>query len=462
MLLAYCLLLLLLAACADVRQDAPVDDVTQSVGSEAAEGGVSGTPAITQPAPMTTASPRPTNDQPKDEVTPESTQIADWPVESNQAACGVLLPLVAEERPTIERLSPGNVRELVPESAQPALDRLFEAPESVGLVAFEIGREADGAFLNPDVPMPLASVVKIINLIAYAEAAAARELDPAEWIPLDELARTFLPRSDLGAHIRAINELEERLLVAFDPPAIPLEEVPWMMIRHSSNAAADYLHLRLGQERMEQTIVGLGLKSHTAPCPWVGQFLIMANRSMTGDNRRTVQDYIDDPARYGRDVMILAESFANDEELRAVESIPGWRASFETQTLFSDRLNAQASVRDYAELMRSILLNELSSDYTNILVRRALEWPMIYESNQELFTTIGLKDGSLPGILTTAYYAQRAEDGARVVVVLFYRDLPRETYRQWRRDLPHDEFARWLLADPSAIPRMQEVLATGT
>jgi hypothetical protein len=46
--------------------------------------------------------------------------------------------------------------------------------------------------------------------------------------------------------------------------------------------------------------------------------------------------------------------------------------------------------------------------------------------------------------------------------VLFYRQLPRETYRQWRRDLPHDEFARWLLADPSAIAAMREILAPGT
>lgn len=461
-LLTCWLLLLLLAACADARSDAPVGEATIPADSELAESVADSIPPIITRTPDTTASPRPANDRPHDEGTPESAPIGTWPAKSDQTACGVLLPLLAEERPANDRLAPGNMREVVPESAQPAFDRLVEAPESVGLVAFEIGREAQGAFLNPDVPMPLASVVKIINLIAYAEAASAGELDPAEWIALDELERTFLPRSDLGAHSRAISELEERRLIAFDPPAIPLEEVPWMMIRHSSNAAADYLHLRLGQERIEQTILNLGLQSHTAPCPWIGQFLIMANRNTTGYNRSAVQAYIDDPGRYGRNVMLLAESYASDKDLRAEETNPGWRASFETQTLFSDKLNAHASARDYAGLMSSILQNELSSDYTNILVRRALEWPMVYQVNQDLFTTIGLKDGSLPGILTTAYYAQRVEDGAQVVVVLLYRQLPRETYRQWRRDLPHDEFARWLLADPSAIAGMQEILAPGT
>ena len=108
--------------------------------------------------------------------------------------------------------------------------------------------------------------------------------------------------------------------------------------------------------------------------------------------------------------------------------------------------------------MARILRNELSSDYTNIVVRRALEWPMLFPQNQELFTAIGLKDGSLPGVLTTAYYAQRAEDGAQLVVVLFFRQLSRNTYRQWRQDLPHDEFARWLLSDPAAIPTLRETL----
>jgi hypothetical protein len=31
-------------------------------------------------------------------------------------------------------------------------------------------------------------------------------------------------------------------------------------------------------------------------------------------------------------------------------------------------------------------------------------------------------------------------------------------YRDWRRNLPHDEFARWLLADPQAIPTLNTLL----
>jgi D-alanyl-D-alanine carboxypeptidase len=386
-----------------------------------------------------------------------ATPAAAWQGESVALPCGLLLPIMnSGPQPKSPVFGPQAAKLTPPEAAQPALDRLLAAPETVGLVAFQVGRESEGVYLNADVPMPLASVVKITTLIAYARAVSAGELDPAEWVALDDIGRFYLPRSDRGAHDRALQDLEDRQLVALDPPATPLEELPRMMIRYSSNAAADYLQFRLGQQVIEQTIVDLGLESHTAPCPWVGQFLVMTNRQTASDNRQGVQEYIAHPEEYGREVMLLASRYANDEAYHASQSDPGWRASFDTQLLFSDRLNSQASARDYASLLSRIVQNQLPDDYTNFLVRRALEWPMIFPANQELFATIGLKDGSLPGVLNTAYYAQRIEDGATVVVVLFYRQLPRQTYRQWLGNLANDEFARWLLSDPAAITQLRD------
>jgi D-alanyl-D-alanine carboxypeptidase len=330
------------------------------------------------------------------------------------------------------------------------------------LAAYQIGQESEGIYLNADVSMPLASVVKIINLVAYAEGVAAQQLDPATWIPLSDIERFYLPRVDLGAHPRALSDLEERNLIAPDPPSTPLEELPGMMIRYSSNAASDFLHLAVGQEKIETTAVNLGLTTQTAPCPWVGQDLIMANHLQSSNNRQAVQAFVDDPAAYGQEVMRLTELFANDEAFREEEI--AWhrrRPSSEIWRLFGENLNARASAGDYAGLMAKIIQNDVGEPFVNILVRRALEWPLVFSSNQALFSTIGYKDGSLPGILTTVYYAQRIEDSAQVVVALFFRDLPENTYRQWRQDLPHDELARWILADPEAIPALRKLMGSG-
>ena len=109
--------------------------------------------------------------------------------------------------------------------------------------------------------------------------------------------------------------------------------------------------------------------------------------------------------------------------------------------------------------MAQILQNDLSSSYVNILTRRVLEWPSDFLANQEYFDFIGYKNGSLPGILTTVYYAQRREDGAQIIVALFFRDLPMSQYRNWRQTLPHDEFARWLMIDPIAINILGQFLS---
>jgi hypothetical protein len=207
--------------------------------------------------------------------------------------------------------------------------------------------------------------------------------------------------------------------------------------------------MSIGQEIIENTVLTLDLPTHTAPCPFVGQFLSVSNHTRSGSDRQAVEGFIDDPEFYGQEVMRLTEYFMNDPEFRNAEGY--WRAPVSVQRYFSDNLNQQASARDYARLMSNIIQNNVGSDYVNILVRRAIEWPMIFAANQQLFSTIGYKNGSLPGVLTIAYYGQRLEDGAQTVVVLLFRDLPMQMYRQWRQSLAHDELARWFLADPNAI-----------
>jgi hypothetical protein len=132
------------------------------------------------------------------------------------------------------------------------------------------------------------------------------------------------------------------------------------------------------------------------------------------------------------------------------------------QRLFAAQLNTRGTARTYAALMARLAQNGLSNPESSFLARRYLEWPMIFPANQELFSNVGYKNGSLPGVLNTAYYAYPLEDGTPLVVILFYKELPQSTYRSWRRSLPHDEFARWLLADPQAIPLLRDLLSSGS
>lgn len=416
-------------------------------------------PVVIQTTPTTETLPTPTATSPPSTPTLQ----VQTPVPTNEPApCGVLLPILSESNVEVTaELPEAEIPENVPEEARPALQRLLDAPETVGLAAYQLGYEANGVYHNADVPMPLASVVKVIDLIAYAQGANDGRFNPGEWIPLSEIERYYLPGTDLSSHRLALQDLEERNLIAYDPPATPMEEIPWLMMRFSSNAATDYLHMAIGQQTIEETAVALGLTTQTAPCPFVGQFLAMSNHERPGSDRQAIEGFIANPAAYGEEVIRLTELFASDAAFREEEiALRGRSPSLPVQSYFSENLNAKGSAGEYANLMARIFNNGLNSGYINIVVRRNLEWPILLPENQELFTTVGYKNGAFPGILTTVYYAQRIEDGGRVVVALFYRQLPETLYRDWRRNLPHDALAHWLLADPQAIPTVKALLGS--
>lgn len=386
-----------------------------------------------------------------------------------QTGCGVRLPLVIPSvapattgaTTAVNPIWPQNLS--IPDEVRPALTYLLTNPDDVGLVAYRVGQEEQGLYLNADTPMPLASVVKLIHLVAYVEAVGNGRLDPSSWVPVADLEQYFLPGSDLRSHPRSLEELTARGLVGQNPPAVPLEELPWMMMRYSSNAATDYLHMLLGQEVIEETAVRLNLTSQTAPCPFLGQFLLISNHTRMVDNSSAIQALIDDPARYGQAVMDLTEAYSSSQQFREEEG--RWyqrsrRPTWQDQSLFSENLNAQGSARDYANLMALIAQEQIGDPYANFLARRYLEWPLdVYPVNRDLFHMVGYKNGSLPGILTTVYYASPRDQGGVVVVALFFRNLPETTYREWRRSLTHDDLARWLLTDPQAIGGLRQALA---
>ncbi|MDX1663553.1 MAG: serine hydrolase [Candidatus Promineifilaceae bacterium] len=392
---------------------------------------------------------------------------------SDTTRCGLLLPVVpppdgAEPAGTMENVGVAAPPAAalpslldVPEAARPAVRRILEAPEDVALVAYELGDEEQGLALNGDAPMPLASVVKVVHLVAYAAAVQAGEINPDSLVLLSDLEQYYLPGSDLRAHEKALADLraEERIVTAPDgSPAVLLRDLPRMMTEYSSNAATDYLHLLLGQSRIEQTIIDLGLTTATAPCPFLGQFLLMGS----GDNAlASVAELLGDPELYSRAVMSITVAYSSEPALRpdAAWRNRQQRPALAAQTLFSEHLSAKASAGDYARLMGLIADNQLGPWEQSVRIRRYLEWPTHFTANQEHLAWLGYKGGSLPGVLTVAYYAQPWNRARPIVAVLFFRNLPLDTYRDWRHSLPHDELARWLLYDREALPLLRELTA---
>lgn len=409
---------------------------------------------------LTPASPLPASPAPSPSATPPpAPTVALTP----SAACGQLLPVVLPEASATPS-PPFNFTILagaMPAEAQPAVERLLAAPDTVALAAYRVGREAEGVYWRADEPMPLASVVKLVHLVAYANALETGKLDAGQQVALSDLARFYLPRSDLGAHTAALADLAAEQQLA--DGALPLSAVVWMMVRYSDNASADYLQALLGQSTIEQTVRDLGLEPHSAPCSFLGRFLLMSNHTRRGDDSQAVAALEADPVRYAQEVAYLTDIYSQDAAFRQAEQAY-WgvqrRPSVAVQRQFTAALDTRGTARAYANLMARIVSDQLGSPRVHNVVRYYLEWPLeFFAANRERYLAIGYKNGALPGVLTTVYYAWPVGSAEPVVVALFYRDLPLSTYQRWRRTLPDDALAHWLLSDPQAILRLRQWLS---
>ena len=362
------------------------------------------------------------------------------------SACGQLLPIRLPPTSThYDWVTPPIDNGLLPADAVPAVEYFFDHPEDVALVVYRVGYEGVGFYHNADQPMPLASLSKLLQLVGYGLAVDAGTLSPDQPVAAADLEAYYLPRSDLGAHNEALRDLDEDNLT--------LKDIVWMMIRHSANTAADYLHDLLGQRRLEELVVELGLGEHSAPCTFLGRFLAMAPPASLSNSDLDL--YLADPRFYGEDLVRMSELYRNDSSYRAIiQSYWGQRGqpSVLVQREFVAEFETQGTAAGYAALMAGLVTGQIGSPTSNAAMRAELEWPYReFPSNQENYQVIGYKNGTLPGVLTTAYYAWPNWSDQPLVLVLFYRNIPTETYQQWRRDLPHDSFAHWLMSNPNAI-----------
>lgn len=363
------------------------------------------------------------------------------PIQNPSQPCGQLLPVILPSAAQENRFDwsiPPISGEVVPQTIRPALERLFAHPEDVSLVVYRLGYEGIGFYHNENQPMPLASVSKLIELVAYDQAVTAGTIDSTLPVSLADIEQFYLPRTDLGAHNRALRQLDAQTLTQ--------DDAVQMMMRYSANSASDYIHHLLGQTVIEQTILDLNLGPHTAPCLFLGRFIGMANLSsseMAALNQNS--------AEYGASVTYWADLYRENEQFKLAAQgawSRGRQPNLQNQALFVDTFETRGTAAGYASLMARIASGQIGSP----ALQQQLEWPLeAFESNQIHYQRIGYKNGNMPGVLTTAYYSQPYWSDQPIVVVLFYKNLPLPVYREWRRTLTHDALAHWLMQNPQAI-----------
>lgn len=310
------------------------------------------------------------------------------------------------------------------------LDWMAAHRDHVGLAVL-----ADGSpvvALNDAAMFPLASVMKVVTLVTYADAVADGVLRTDQPVPLATIDRWYLPGTDGGAHQSALADWTDRNVVRSG--AVPLAEVAWAMTRWSDNAAADELLRRVGgPAATERTARRYGMAAQQPVRPTYGDMVAWltepdgwAARPPAGRVARSQSLAHSVPQARARELAL--PDVATQRRLAAtwVAGAPG----------------------EWARLMTGVARGDLLRPAAAAAVKAALEWPILASpENASTFARYGTKGGSLPGVATDASYVQ-VHGGPTVAVALFLRDLPEDVDAALRASYANQRFVQRLAADP--------------
>jgi D-alanyl-D-alanine carboxypeptidase len=256
--------------------------------------------------------------------------------------------------------------------------------------------------INPGTTRPLASVVKLIVAIEFAEQVAAKQLEKEQKISVKELERYHIPKTDGRAHEEWLSRLKKPQALTGDIQ-VSLWEIARGMMTYSSNANTEYLLDRLGIDKVNNRLQHLGIEKHSPISYLVSDLYLTAEELSVNTDEEIYEKskLIHEKLKKG---IIVPGNFDYEKDL-----------SLEKQKLLSTRL-ANSTAAAYYELLKKISSNryftgEVQAELNSIIERK--EQPGKHE-----IVRYGGKGGSTIWVLNIAAYLERS-NGKKYKLVLF-------------------------------------------
>ncbi len=267
---------------------------------------------------------------------------------------------------------------------------------------------------NVDKVMPLASTVKIILAIEYAEQSANGQLNPDELIPLSDLDKFYVPNTDGDAHKSWLESIKDKI----SDDKISIREISKGMIKFSSNANTEWLLNRLGIENVNNRLDSLGLKNHTeiyniVSALFVGKELFPDLKGKELQKKLTElkqSEYIAATNRIHQKLLVDSLYKKNIGDL-----------GMDIQKIWSDRLPS-STVEDYASMMKKINSRNYFSENAQKYLDEVMEYILENPANKKWLEHCGMKGGSTAFVLTKALYATDKK-GNKTEMAYFLNDL---------------------------------------
>lgn len=324
--------------------------------------------------------------------------------------------------------------------------------EDFSLAAYRLDAPEAAILHQPDVVQALASTCKIMVLHGYAKAVADGRLAPDERVALADVEAYYLAGSDGDAHPQAVAALRTRGAID-DAGRIALDDVVGAMMAFSDNAATDYTIERVGRPAMEAVPAALGLEAGEAPFPLIGGIAAWLAFGLDG-GRAALAD-----RAYATAAALRREPAARQRlkvAWAAVQADPRYTEAYMARQA---EISPTGTARGYARVMAEVVRPTAMPAAVAKVMRRHLEWQLADPKVAEGFLALGYKGGSLPGVLTSGWFAQLKAQPAPAVSSLFFRRLPMPVWEHLSQTGLQQQFELVLMCNPGFFAKARQVLA---
>jgi len=262
--------------------------------------------------------------------------------------------------------------------------------------------------------MPLASTVKVIIAIEYAEQVAAGEINSGEMVLISDLDKYYVANTDGGAHMAWFKEVGDRIR----DDAISIQEVAKGMIKFSSNANTEWLTDRLGIKKVNDRINEIDITDHT-PITYIVSALFVGKEQfpeLEGEALAQAIRALSDE-EYHEVISTIHEKLKADTAYRKDYGDLG----VEVQRVWSDRLPA-STTSAYAGLMSKFNSRSYFSAEVQGILDDIMQWIFDFPGNSEVYEYFGMKGGSTAFVLTQAMYVTD-KAGHQTELAYFFDDI---------------------------------------
>lgn len=301
---------------------------------------------------------------------------------------------------------------------------------------------------NIDKVMPLASTVKVMVAIEYAEQAAKGIINPDEEISLNELDKFYVPNTDGDAHSHWLQLVSEKI----KDGKISIREIAKGMIRTSSNANTEWLMGKLGLGKINARIDSLGLKNHTK-INYLVSDLFVGKEAFPDVRGKALAEKLKNLElnKYIDYTNVIHNKLLSDPEYKNDYG----DLNMDVQKVISDNMSA-STVADYVSIMQKINSRKYFSEQTHKYLDEIMEFVFeINPANRKVYEHVGFKGGSTSFVLTMCLFATDKK-GNRTELAYFMNGLTSSKNKSLQKGI--NEFHATLLSNDAFRQKIKESL----